>query len=93
LVQRAARRGDLDGRPREPSPPSSRTPSVCTSRRLRTYACRRAFSAEPTPAQRGSFHSIVDLHAEIRRYIDEHNHQPKPFSWAKTPRQILAALR
>ena len=42
--------------------------------------------------KRGSFHSIVDLQAAIHRYIAEHNDDPKPFTWIKTPRQILAKL-
>jgi hypothetical protein len=42
--------------------------------------------------KRGSFHSIVDLQAAIHRYIAEHNHDPKPFTWTKTPQQILAKL-
>ena len=40
--------------------------------------------------RRGSFRSIVDLQAAINRYIDEHNDEPKPFTW--TPAQILAKL-
>ena len=42
--------------------------------------------------KRGSFHSVVDLQAAIHRYIAEHNADPKPFTWTKTPRQILAKL-
>jgi transposase len=42
--------------------------------------------------KRGSFHSIVDLQAAIHRYIAEHNDDPRPFSWTKTPQQILAKL-
>jgi len=42
--------------------------------------------------RRGSFHSIVDLQAAINRYINEHNADPKPFTWTKTPGQILAKL-
>ena len=42
--------------------------------------------------KRGSFHSVVDLQAAINRYIAEHNHDPKPFTWTKTPVQILAKL-
>ncbi len=42
--------------------------------------------------RRGSFHSIVDLQAAINRYIAEHNHDPKPFTWTKTAGQILAKL-
>jgi transposase len=42
--------------------------------------------------KRGSFHSIVDLHAAINRYIAKHNDDPKPFTSTKTPNQILAKL-
>jgi transposase len=42
--------------------------------------------------QRGSFHSVVDLQAAIKRYIAEHNDDPKPFTWTKAPDQILAKL-
>jgi transposase len=42
--------------------------------------------------KRGSFHSIVDLQAAINRYIVEHNQDPQPFTWTKTPEQILAKL-
>ena len=42
--------------------------------------------------KRGSFHSIVDLQAAIHRYIAEHNADPEPFTWTKTPGQILAKL-
>jgi transposase len=42
--------------------------------------------------RRGSFHSVVDLQAAINRYIAEHNDDPKPFTWTKTPGQILAKL-
>jgi transposase len=42
--------------------------------------------------KRGSFRSIVDLQAAIHRYIAEHNDDPKPFTWTRTPQQILAKL-
>jgi transposase len=42
--------------------------------------------------KRGSFHSIVDLQAAIHHYIAEHNADPRPFIWTKTPKQILAQL-
>jgi len=42
--------------------------------------------------RRGSFHSIVDLQAAINRYIAEHNHDPKPFTWTKPADQILTKL-
>jgi transposase len=35
--------------------------------------------------KRGSFPSIVDLQAAINRYIAEHNDDPKPFTWTKSP--------
>jgi transposase len=42
--------------------------------------------------KRGSFHSIVALQAAIRRYVDEHNDDPRPFTWTKTPEQIRDKL-
>jgi transposase len=42
--------------------------------------------------RRGSFHSIVDLQAAINRYIEEHNADPKPFTWTKPADQILAKV-
>jgi transposase len=42
--------------------------------------------------RRGSFRSIVDLQAAINRYIAEHNHDPKPFTWTKPADHILAKL-
>jgi transposase len=42
--------------------------------------------------RRGSFRSIVDLQTAINRYIVEHNHDPKPFTWTKPADQILAKV-
>ena len=42
--------------------------------------------------RRGTFTSIVDLQAAINRYLDEHNADPKPFTWTATPPTILAKL-
>jgi transposase len=42
--------------------------------------------------RRGSFHSIVDLQAAIKRYIAEHNADPRPFTWIKTTEQIMTKL-
>jgi transposase len=42
--------------------------------------------------KRGSFHSIVDLQAAINRYVDQHNDDPKPFTWTKSSDQILAKV-
>src|SRR5487761_2504026 len=42
--------------------------------------------------RRGSFHSIVDLQAAIKRYLAEHNLEPKPFVWKASAASILAKL-
>jgi transposase len=42
--------------------------------------------------RRGSFHSIVDLQAAIKRYLVEHNIEPKPFVWKASAASILAKL-
>ena len=44
------------------------------------------------PPRRGSFHSIVDLQAAIKRYLAEHNAEPKPFVWKVSASSILAKL-
>ena len=42
--------------------------------------------------KRGVFHSIVDLQAAIKRYIDQHNDDPKPFTWTKSAKTIIEKL-
>ena len=42
--------------------------------------------------RRGSFHSIVDLQAAIKRYLAEHNAEPKPFVWTASAASIIAKL-
>jgi transposase len=42
--------------------------------------------------KRGVFKSIVDLQAAIKRYLDQHNADPKPFVWTKPADVILAKL-
>jgi len=42
--------------------------------------------------KRGVFRSVVDLQAAINRYLDEANHDPKPFLWTANPDKIIAAL-
>lgn len=42
--------------------------------------------------RRGSFHSIVDLQAAIKRYLAEHNAEPKPFVWTASAASIVAKL-
>ena len=42
--------------------------------------------------RRGTFHSLVDLQAAINRYFDDHNLDPKPFTWTATPASILEKL-
>jgi transposase len=43
--------------------------------------------------RRGVFRSIVDLQTAIKRYIAEHNGEPKPFVWTADPERALAAIR
>ena len=40
--------------------------------------------------RRGSFHSLVDLQAAIKRHLTEHNAEPKPFVWTASATAILA---
>jgi hypothetical protein len=42
---------------------------------------------------RGSFSSVDDLIAAIRRFIDAYNDRCEPFTWTKTPDEILAKLK
>ena len=43
--------------------------------------------------RRGVFRSIVDLQAAINRFIEEANHDPKPFTWTADPDKIIAAVK
>jgi transposase len=40
---------------------------------------------------RGVFRSVYDLHGAINRYIEDANHDPKPFVWTADPNKIIAA--
>jgi transposase len=40
--------------------------------------------------RRGVFRSVVDLHAAINRYLEDHNDDPKPFVWTQSADTILA---
>jgi transposase len=42
--------------------------------------------------RRGVFTSVANLEDAIRRYIQHHNRQAKPFAWTKTADQIRAKL-
>jgi transposase len=42
--------------------------------------------------RRSVFKSIVDLQAAINRYLDEHNANPKPFTWTTPATDILAKI-
>src|SRR6516164_3623386 len=42
---------------------------------------------------RGAFHSLVDLHTAINRFVAETNDNPKPFIWTADPDSIIAAVR
>jgi transposase len=43
--------------------------------------------------KRGVFHSVADLQAAINRFLEEHNGEPKPFTWTANPDKIIAAVR
>jgi transposase len=43
--------------------------------------------------KRGVFRSIVDLQAAINRFIEAHNHDPKPFVWTADPERVLKSVR
>jgi len=43
--------------------------------------------------KRGVFHSVVALQAAINRFLEEHNHDPKPFVWRADPNAIIAAAK
>ncbi len=43
--------------------------------------------------KRGVFRSIVELQAAINRFIEAHNHDPKPFVWTADPERILHSVQ
>lgn len=42
--------------------------------------------------RRGAFGSLVDLQTAINRYLDQHNANPKPFTWTATTASITNKL-
>jgi hypothetical protein len=42
--------------------------------------------------KRAIFRSVVDLQTAIKRYIEEHNDDPKPFIWTKSAKTIIGKL-
>jgi transposase len=42
--------------------------------------------------KRGVFRSVADLQAAINRFVQETNHDPKPFAWIADPNRIIAAV-
>ncbi len=44
------------------------------------------------PLKRGVFRSIVELQTAINLFLEEANHDPKPFVWTADPNRILAAV-
>ncbi len=43
--------------------------------------------------KRGVFRSVTDLQAAILRFIEEANHDPKPFVWTANPFKIIADVK
>ena len=66
------------------SPTTWRSPS----RDVRA-APRQCSAAEDATA---TYDAVVDLQAAIKRYLDEHNQNPRPFVWTKPAKDILAKL-
>ena len=53
----------------------------------------RFFSALTTKQiRRGSFRSTRELETAIKRYLQLHNENPKPFLWTKTAEQIFESV-
>ncbi len=42
--------------------------------------------------RRGSFHSLIELQAAVKRYLAEYNTQPKPFVWTPFAASIIAKV-
>jgi len=43
--------------------------------------------------RRGVFHSVADLESVLRAHIDQHNQNPKPFSWTAKAPDILEKVK
>jgi transposase len=43
--------------------------------------------------RRGSFRSVAELMASIKRFVDQYNEGAQPFEWTKTAEQILAKAK
>jgi transposase len=43
--------------------------------------------------RRGVHTSVAQLEADIQRFIDQHNSDPKPFRWTKSADEILASVK
>jgi transposase len=43
--------------------------------------------------KRGTFHSVVALQQAIKRFIEHHNQEPRPFTWNADPKAIIAAAK
>jgi hypothetical protein len=43
--------------------------------------------------RRGVFHSVPDLIAAIKKYMEVHNDEPQPLVWTATTESILAKVR
>jgi len=47
---------------------------------------------ERQAVRRGTFHSVRDLNAKIRQFINGWNDRKHPFIWTKTPDEVLAKI-
>ena len=51
----------------------------------------REFVMASGEMKHGVFRSVIDLQSAINRFIEEHNMDPKPFTWRADPNEIIAA--
>ena len=81
---------------RRPSTSSGKVQKICVAGGAVSERQRhRGFFAKLTKRrlQRGVFRSIIELQAAINRFIEEADHDPKPFVWTADPDKIIAAVK
>ena len=70
--------------------------SICTSRPPRPVGSTWSNAGSPTLTEkqirRGVHRTTIELETAIRRFIEHHNKNPKPFVWHKTADQILDSV-
>jgi hypothetical protein len=72
--------------------PSCRAVRALLPRPCIDHGLGREASGRTGPKIRGAFNGIVNLQAAIKRYLKEHNANPKPFVWTKPATEIFNKL-